>query len=151
MLLILYKYLMLFTIWESMVLLITPLEFLLLAIVIILFITTFITAAMSTKGPLSMLALKEYLLSLRSLLESHTDLVAEVERGSLEKLFNQIKANCTDAEITKNKELKEALLSTCQNIQLSMESKKTGQRSAWQQLKDTAFDFNEQYFSKAVA
>lgn len=140
-----------FKTWKSSVLLIAPLELLLLVVVISLFITAFITAAKFTKGPLSIAALKEYLFGLRSLLESRTDLDAETERSTLEKLFNQVKANCAGTVITKNQELKEVLQSTCQNIQLTMESKKTGQRNAWQQLKDTAFGFHEQYFSNAIA
>lgn len=131
-------------------LVISSLGYALVAIVLGLFVVTFLAAGKYTKDTISLNALNSYLTGLDLAMSSKTALDAEAERSELEQLFNDVKASCTEADISSNNDLKEVLKNTCDRIDQTMQTKEIGKRSAWQQLKETAFGFQDMYFKVPV-
>lgn len=129
-------------------LLIAPIELLLIIIVTSLFITVFITMSKFTRAPISINGLKTYLDNLHTALISNKSLNADTERSTLEKHMNFVKVHCTEKAIALNTGLEESLQTTCNDIQIILESKEVGKRSTWQQLRDTAFGFKDLYYQK---
>lgn len=115
-----------------------------------LIILAFTIAFKSTKGALSFTALKN---DLNILLDKFSDpltINAETERAQLERLVNGVKAHCNKEVIAANLDLGYMMDRLCKQIKLISSTKEVNIRSSWQKLKDSAFGFDESYFTKTI-
>jgi hypothetical protein len=132
--------------WRKGVLMFTLPEILLVTVVSGLIIMMIYVCTKSTKGPLSIIALKNYLNDLQIKFNIPLTINAETERGALEVLLNNVKASCDERLISSNIDLKGIFDKTCKQIKSITESKEVGARSSWLKLKDVSSSFNEYYF-----
>ncbi|MCU7552931.1 hypothetical protein OCK74_27705 [Chitinophagaceae bacterium LB-8] len=132
--------------WRKGVLMLSLPELLLLTVVSGLFIIVLYVCTKSTKGALSITALKNYLNDLQIKFKSPLTINAETERSALEILLNDVKTSCDRKVISSNIDLEGMFDKTCKQIKSITESKEVGTRSSWQKLKDLSSGFNEFYF-----
>jgi hypothetical protein len=132
--------------WRKGVLAISLLEILLLTVVSGLLIMMVYVCTKSTKGPLSITVLKDYLNDLQTKFKSPLTINAETERKTLDKLLNDVKTSCDKKLISGNADLKEMFDKTCTQIKFITVNKEVGGRSSWLKFNDVSSSFNEFYF-----
>jgi hypothetical protein len=136
--------------WRKGVLTISLPELLLITVVSGLIITMVYVCTRFTRGPASIIALKNYLNELQIKFKSPLTINAETERGALEILLNNVKTSCNENLITSNVDLKGMFDKTCKQIKYIIESKEVGTRSSWLKFNDVTSGFNEFYFYKFI-
>jgi hypothetical protein len=136
--------------WRKHVFMISLPELFLAAVVIVLGIMMFFITTRSNKGKLSITALTVYLTGLLHKFKDPAAIDAEAEREDLERLLNKVKASCQKQDISSSSDLKGLFASVCNQVEIVTENKSVGTRSAWQQLKDVMFGFDQFYFPKVI-
>jgi hypothetical protein len=132
--------------WRKGVLVISLLEILLLAVVTGIVIMTIYVCTRSTRGPLSIKALRDHLNDLQVRFKNPLTINAETERKALEILLNDVKGSCDKELISGNVDLKEMFDKTCKQIRSITANKEVGTKSSWLKLNAVSSGFNEFYF-----
>lgn len=132
--------------WRKGVLLLMPLEVLLSIVVLGLLIAAFIIGYTSTKGPLALTALRNYLTVLQRRFSHSADMNADAERSDLEKLLNNVKVTCDQQVISSDADLQFQLGRACDQMTTITKSQVGSTKSAWIKLKAVAYGFGESYF-----
>ncbi len=132
--------------WRKGVLMFSLPEILLVTVVTGLMIMMIYVCTKSTKGPLSIKALKNYLNDLQMKFKSPLTINAETERAALEILLNNVKTSCDEKLISSNIDLQGMFDKTCKQIKFITANKEVGSKSSWLKLKDVSSSFNEFYF-----
>jgi hypothetical protein len=112
--------------WRKGVLAISLLEILLLIVVSGLMIMMVYVCTKSTKGALSITALRNYLNDLQTKFKSPLTINAEKGREALEILLNDVKTSCDKKVISGNADLKEMFDKTCTQIKYITANKEVG-------------------------
>ena len=132
--------------WRKGVLMFSLPEILLVTVVTGLMIMMIYVCTKSTKGPLSIKALKNYLNDLQMKFKSPLTINAETERAALEILLNNVKTSCDETLISSNIDLQGMFDKTCKQIKFITANKEVDSKSSWLKLKDVSSSFNEFYF-----
>ena len=132
--------------WRKGVLMFSLPEILLVTVVTGLMIMMIYVCTKSTKGPLSIKALKNYLNDLQMKFKSPLTINAETERAALEILLNNVKTSCDEKLISSNIDLQGMFDKTCKQIKFITANKEVDSKSSWLKLKDVSSSFNEFYF-----
>lgn len=122
----------------------------LIAVVVGLIVLMISVCVKSTAGPLSMTALKDHLRLLQSKFASQTPVDPEQERIEMEKLENNIKANCPQKDISRNAELKTLFLTNYHTVEVITGNNQTANRTEWLKLRELMSGFNDLYFQKTA-
>lgn len=120
----------------------------LIAVVIGLIILMVSVCVKATAGPLSMTALKDHLRLLQSKFDSKSPIDPEQERIEMEKLGNNIKANCHEKVISRNAELKTLFLNNYHTVEVITGNNQTANRTEWLKLRELMSGFNDLYFQR---
>lgn len=104
------------------------------------------TCIKSTKGSLSITALKKHLLQLQSKFSTSALIDPELERQEMEKLQNKTKTSSDPLIISSDKELQQLFVSNCKCIREVMADAHLVNRSSWIKFKELMFSFDHSYF-----
>lgn len=95
-----------------------------------------------------MTALKDHLRLLKSKFDSKAHIDPEQERIEMEKLENNIKANCPQKDISRNAELKTLFLTNYHTVEVITGNNQTANRTEWLKLRELMSGFNDLYFQR---
>ena len=103
-----------------------------------------------TKGPVSVVDMKDYLIRLQKKFIAQKAINPEQERIEMEKLQNKIKGSCDRGVISSNGELKDLFGENCASIRAIMAHEHIGDKMAWLKFRELMFSFNSFYFQPVV-
>lgn len=107
---------------------------------------TAVICLQQTRAPLSVKALRDYLVVLQSKFAGKLSIEPEQEREKMEKLQNELKASCHQQTISANTELQELFSSIKKSMQGVTGDRFVANRSSWLKLNQLVLSFDEQYF-----
>ena len=118
----------------------------LMGFVLLLFVMLVAACVAPTKGKKSVEALQLYLDRLQVQLNDHAVIDPEAERIQIERLQNNIKANCHQSVISSNARLEQVFRTLCQKIIMIFGNQRLENKASWIKLRELMFSFDDTYF-----